>query len=137
MQPGYAREAGTLKQKLELVSGRYSCGDLLFDDSDPLSEVLVQKLSLTWESQIEKGYYNNTERSLKLQDICVHCGEMEESGSMGTFLLGQDQLEQRCLTGGYKCLPICVDCIEMKRKVVMGGKKNEVKAREERARQSR
>jgi hypothetical protein len=137
-QAGYAREAGTLKQKLELVSGRYSCGDLLFDDSDPLSEVLVQKLNLTCESQIEKGYYNNAERSLKLQDICIHCGEMEESGSTGTFLLGQKQLEERCLTGGYKCLPICVDCIEMKRKVVtMGGKKSEVKAREERARQSR
>ena len=73
-QPGYAREAGTLKQKLELISGRYSCGDLLFDDSDPLSKVLVQKLNLTCESQIEKGYYSNAERSLKLQDICIHCG---------------------------------------------------------------
>ena len=61
---------------------------------------------------------------------------MEESGSTGTFLLGQKQLEERCLTGGYKCLPICVDCIEMKR-VTMGGKKSEVKAREEQVRQSR
>jgi len=76
-QAGYVLKAGTLKQKLELVSGRYSCGDLLFDDSDPLSKVLVQKQNLTSESHIEneKGYYNNAERSLELQDICIHCGD--------------------------------------------------------------
>ncbi len=70
--------------------------------------------------------------------IFVSIVEMEENGSTGTFLLGQEQLEERCLTGGYKCLPIiCVDCIEMKRNVVAVGKRNEIKAREERARQSR
>eukprot|EP00985_Skeletonema_marinoi_P007014 scaffold3067_cov89-Skeletonema_marinoi.AAC.1 len=55
-QEGYiqAQAARALKEKLESVSGRYSCGDLLFEDSDPFSKVLVQKLNLTCESQIEK-----------------------------------------------------------------------------------
>ena len=97
-QAGYVLKAGTLKQKLELVSGRYSCGDLLFDDSDPLSKVLVQKQNLTSESHIEneKGYYNNAERSLELQDICIHCGDGGEwldwdfppwAGAVGRALL--------------------------------------------------
>eukprot|EP00985_Skeletonema_marinoi_P029228 scaffold27229_cov124-Skeletonema_marinoi.AAC.1 len=129
------REAATaLKQKLESVSERYSCGDLLFDDSDPLSKVLVQKTNLTCESDIENGYYNDVSRALRLQDVCVHCGETEDTGSAGTFLLGQKQLEERCLTGGYKSRPICVVCLEMKRKIVTYGKKDESKAREEKMR---
>ena len=98
-------------QKLESVSERYSCGDLLFDNSDPLSKVLVQKTNLTCESDIENGYYNDASRALRLQDVCFHCGETEDTGSAGTFLLGQNQLEERCLTGGYKCRPICVECL--------------------------
>ncbi len=131
---GYRRVAAALKQKLESVSERFSCGDLLFDDSDPLSKVLVQKMNLTCESDIENGYYNNKSRALKLQDICVHCGETEDVGSAGTFLLGQHQLEERCLTGGYSCRPICVECLEMKRKVVTYGKKDESNARAEKRR---
>ena len=90
-QEGYiqAQAARALKEKLESVSGRYSCGDLLFEDSDPLSKVLVQKLNLTCESQIEKGYYNNASdtRSLNLKDICIHCGEldMNETGMHFSF----------------------------------------------------
>ena len=133
-EPDYRQAAAKLKQKLESVSERYSCGDLLFDDSDPLSKVLVQKMNLTCESDIENGYYNDDTRALRLQDICVHCGEMEDKGSAGSFLLGQTQLEERCLTGGYKCRPICIDCLEMKRKVIPFGKKDESKAREEKRR---
>lgn len=131
---GYRQAAGALKQKIESVSERFSCGDLLFDDSDPLSKVLVQKKNLTCESDIENGYYNDKDRALRLQDICIHCGETEDTGSAGTFLLGQHQLEERCLTGGYKCRPICVECLETKRKVVTFGKKDETKARAEKRR---
>ncbi|KAL7550297.1 hypothetical protein ACHAWF_013536 [Thalassiosira exigua] len=126
----YTAAITALHQKLESVSGRYSCGDLLFDDGHPLSRVIVQKQNLTCESQIEKGYYGNKERSLKLKPICIHCGE---KGSKD-FLLCQDELEMRCLTGGYKCFPICVGCIDAGKRVVNIGRKNELKAREERAR---
>ena len=34
---------GALQQKLESVSDRFCCGDLLVDDNHPLSQVLVQK----------------------------------------------------------------------------------------------
>ena len=44
-----------LQQKLESVSDRYFCGDLLFDDSHRLSKVLAQKKNITCESPIEKG----------------------------------------------------------------------------------
>ena len=131
---GYSAAAAALKQKLESVSERYSCGDLLFDDSDPLSKVLVQKMNLTCESDIENGYYNVDVRALRVQDICIHCGETEDTGSAGTFLLRQNQLEERCLTSGYECRPICVECLKMKRKVVTFGRKDEFKAREEKRR---
>jgi len=145
-QEGYiqAQAARALKEKLESVSGRYSCGDLLFEDSDPLSKVLVQKLNLTCESQIEKGYYNNASdtRSLNLKDICIHCGELDmnevfpwnETG-MDAFLLRQDQLSELGVTNGYKCFPICDDCLKAKKlKIVTTGKKDVAKAREEDAR---
>lgn len=139
-QEGYiqAQAARALKEKLESVSGRYSCGEILFEDSDPLSKVLVQKLNLTCESQIEKGYYNNASdtRSLNLKDICIHCGEldMNETG-MDAFLLRQDQLSELGVTNGYKCFPICVDCLKVKKlKIVTTGKKDVAKAREEDAR---
>ena len=86
-----------LQQKFESVTGRFSCGSLLFDDGHHLSKILVQKQNLTCESPIEKGYYNNKERKLKLKDICVHCGEM---GSK-EFLLSLPEFQERCLTDGY------------------------------------
>jgi hypothetical protein len=118
-----------LHQKLESVSGRYSCGDLLFDDSHPLSKVIVQKQSLTCESPIEKGYYNKQGRALSLKDVCIHCGE--QGGD--DFLLKTPQLQSRSMTGGYKCFPICVYCLENGKKVVkMGGKKDASQERAER-----
>ena len=73
-----------LQQKLESVSDRFSCGDLIFEDDDPLSKAVVQKKNLTCETRIERGYYNHRERALKLRALCVHCGE---HGPTGTFLL--------------------------------------------------
>lgn len=83
--PGYAAATIALQQKLESVSERFSCGDLLFDDGHLLSRVIVQKQNLTCESQIEKGYYNNEGRAAKLEPICIHCGELSSDKS---FLLG-------------------------------------------------
>eukprot|EP00986_Skeletonema_menzelii_P017799 scaffold22121_cov69-Skeletonema_menzelii.AAC.2 len=107
---GYLLAATALTQKLESVSERYSCGDLLFDDSDPLS------------------------KSLEVARYLFPLWRDGGTGSAGTFLLGQKQLEERCLTGGYTCRPICVECLEMKRKVVTFGRKDELKAREEKRR---
>ena len=131
---GYTAAVTALQQKLESVSERFSCGDLLFDDGHPLSRVLVQKQNLTCESQIKKGYYDNRERAMKLKPICIHCGEMSSDPN---FLLGQKELESRCLTGGYTCLPICVGCLEGGKLDVKSGRKNELKARQERERKSK
>ena len=125
-------EAGkeAFQQKLESVSERYSCGDLLFDDEHHLSKVIVQKQSLTCESPIEKAYYNpnnHTDRKIKLKDICIHCGE----GRPEDFLLRLPQLQERCMTDGYKCFPICISCIDSGKKVVKSGKKNALQERAE------
>eukprot|EP00957_Ditylum_brightwellii_P168634 12835130-Ditylum_brightwellii.AAC.2 len=95
-----------MQQKLELVSHWFSCGDLLFDDDDPLSKAVVQKKNLTHESWIKKGYYNHKEQVLKLRALYIHCGE---HGPTETFLLEQNELEQCCLTGRYKCFHICIE----------------------------
>ena len=71
----YNAATTALQQKMESVSNRFSCGDLLFEDSHHLSKVLVQQQALTCESRIEKGYFNHKDRKLKLPDICIHCGE--------------------------------------------------------------
>ena len=112
------------------MSGRFSCGSLLFDDGHHLSKILVQKQNLTCESQIERGYYNNKERKLKLRDICVHCGEM---GSK-EFLLSLPELQERCLTDGYNCHPICVTYMQGGKKVVRvkNATQNKMQKRKER-----
>ena len=76
---------------------------------------------------IEKGYYSNGEIALKLIPICVHCGE-EGSNS---FVLGLPQLQERCMTGGYNCFPMCILCIDNGKKAVHTGRKNELQARNE------
>ena len=129
----FARGSAALKAKLESLSDRYSCGDLIFGDEDDMSKIIVQKLNLTCESQIEPSYYKNDGRTLKLKPICVHCGE-SESGAAGSFLLGQEQLRQRNLTGCYKCLPICIMCLQSGKKVVKGKAKDNLEARAEQAR---
>lgn len=59
---------------------------------------------------------------------------MNETG-MDAFLLRQDQLSELGVTNGYKCFPICVDCLKVKKlKIVTTGKKDVAKAREEDAR---
>ena len=70
--------------------------DLLFSDDDDLSKVILcQKANLTCASPIEKGYYQNHERTLKLKPIYIHCGG---GGTVGTFILGQDELRAKGLT---------------------------------------
>ena len=98
------------RQKLESVSGRYSCGDLLFDDDHHLSKIVVQKQSLTCNSPIEKGYYNHKDRTIKLKDICIHCGEFSPVDR--NFLLTTEALRKQSKTDGYQCYQICVDCLK-------------------------
>jgi hypothetical protein len=121
------------QQKLESVSGRFSCGDLLFDDDHPLSKVIVQKQSLTCESQIEKAYYNKIERALKLKDLCIYCGSgADDEEEDDNFLLRLPQLQERLMTDGYVCFPICITCVKNGKKVVKVGKKDTAQARVER-----
>ena len=128
MEDDYLEARVVLQQKLESIARHFSCGDLLFDDSHYLSNILVQKQSLTCESNIEKGYYHNKDRSLKLKDVCIHCGEMGTE----SFLLRMPQLRQKNMTKGYNCFPICTACIGNGKAVVKGGKKEAIQARKER-----
>ena len=114
------------------MSGRFSCGDLLFDDSHHLSKVLVQKQSLTCESDIEKGYYNHKDRRLKLDDICIHCGELGSD----KFLLKTKQLQERCVSDGYKFHPICTACLYNNKIIVHIGRKDQVQAKKEKAKKA-
>ena len=109
------------------MSERYSCGNLIFDDSDPLSEVFNQRQNLTCKMPIERGYYNVPERKLKLRDICFHCGET----GTDSFLLCQEQLEKRFATEGYKCLPTCVECFDSEKKATTTGTQDMQKKRKE------
>ena len=43
----YLDNINAFRAKLESVSERYSCGDIIFDDSDPLIEVFIQRQNLT------------------------------------------------------------------------------------------
>ena len=116
-----------MTQNLESVSERYSCEDLLIDDRHHLSKILVQKQALSCESQIEKSYYNNDGRTLKLKKICIYCGEEGGEG----FLLDTAQLQKRCLTRGYSCYPICVGCLDSGKKVLTHGKQHKQQERKE------
>ena len=87
--------------------------------------MLAQKKNITCESPIEKGYYNNEGRMLKLREICIHCGE----GGSSDFLLSLTQLQECCMTDGYNSFPICTACLVIGKKVVKGGKKDNMQAR--------
>jgi hypothetical protein len=110
--PEYKDAAVALQQKLESIDFRYSCGDLIFADNSAVGQVITQRQQLTCESRIEKAYYNTDERALDLTDICIHCGNR---GSKD-FLLCQEELETRNMTGGKQCYPICIACIQEKKK---------------------
>ena len=94
-------------------------GDLVFDDHHLVSKVLGQRVSLTCESPVEKAYYNDKGRALKLPDICIHCAE----GGSTDFLFGQTELEERGKTGGRQCYPICTLCLNAGKTVATYPKK--------------
>ena len=82
---------------------------------------------MTCESNIERSYYNVKDRRLKLKDICIYCGEKGGEG----FLLDTEQLREKCLTGGYNCFPICIDCLDNGKTVLKRGNKNATWERKE------
>ena len=89
----------------------------------------MQQQSLTCKSKIEKAYYNVDGRKLKLEDVCIHCG----NGGTSAFLRCQPELEAENMTGGKLCYPICIDCIKEGKKPVQYTKKkiNQTKKRKE------
>ena len=89
----------TLWLKMESISFSYSCGDFFFDDDHLVSKVLGQRVSLTCESPVEKAYYTDKGRALKLPDICIHCAK----GGSTDFLFGQEELEEHGKIGGRQC----------------------------------
>lgn len=52
MNTVYYQVSKLLKQRIKSISG-YSCGDLLFDDDDEISNVIAQRQQLTCESRVE------------------------------------------------------------------------------------
>ena len=86
------------RQNVESVSGCYSFDDLLFDDNNPWSKVIVQKQGLTCEYPIDKSYYANAESSLKVRMICIHCGELGNDNE--DFIYCMPQLREKNMTNG-------------------------------------
>ncbi len=115
------------------MSHRYSCGDLIFEDSDPLSKLIVQRQNLNCESPIETAYYNVLGRKYSTDDICYHCGEGCSKSSNTGFLLRHEDLEKLNATDGKTCYPICLPCFNGGKKVEVykGRKRNLVQARKE------
>ena len=93
-----------------LFFGRLCCSDLLFREDHYLSKVLVQKMNIDCESTIEKGYFDNAKRIMKTDPCCYYCGVE------GSSVLGLTKLRERCVTKGYDCFPICVECLDVKKK---------------------
>ena len=91
---------------MESVGYRYRCGDLLFGDG-PMSEVIIQKQSLTCESKIEPAYCNpkkaNERPNLMLKDICGHCGCFGSSDFLHRM---KGKLRDCNETNGWTYLPI-------------------------------
>jgi hypothetical protein len=110
----YYQAAKELKQKLESLSGGYSCGDLIFDDDHPTSKVISQRQQFTCKGTVETAYYNIEGRSFKTKPVCIHCGEYGGS----EFLYQQKLLEEKNKSNGKKCYPICIDCIEQGKNVI-------------------
>ena len=117
------------QQRLEEVSFRYSCGNLLFDDNSHVGSIITHCQQLNCELQVEKSYYNCPGRKLELPDVCIHCG----STGTADYLFGQDELEAQNKTGGKKCYPIYQDCLVSGKKVVAYPKQkaNQAKKRKE------
>ena len=114
-----------------MVGHHYCCGDLIFEDSHPLSKILVQRENVSCLTMIEPGYYNVEKRQLKLKDVCVHCGALDSNPS--SYLLTTKELRQKCVTGGYPCRPICKECFRLKGAtgVVKWGRKDVLQERKE------
>ena len=108
----------------------YSCGNLVFENDYPVSEVLAQRQTLNCKPQIENAYYNLKERALKLPDICIHCGE----GGSNDFLFGQAELEAKGKTEGKRCYLICTLCLGKGKPYMKYQKKRRIKQRRERKR---
>ena len=62
-----------------------------------------------------------------MKDICIYCGEKGGEG----FLLDTEQLREKCLTGGYNCFPICIDCLDNGKTVLKGEQERDVGAQRE------
>jgi hypothetical protein len=122
--------AAELEKKMESLVG-YTCGDLIFDDDHPVSQVIAQRKHLDCETKVETAYFNVEGRKFKTVPVCIYCGE---TGTKD-FLYQQLQLELHNKTVGKKCYPICVDCLEDGKKVVYYSKSktNEQQKRKESA----
>ena len=124
----YYKAAKEMAQKMESISG-YSCGDVIFNDNHPTSQVIAQRQLLTCESRVEVTYYNIDGRSFKTKPVCIHCGETGGS----EFLYQQSELEAHTKSEGKKCYLICIDCLGEGKKVVhySNAKKNQMQKRKE------
>ena len=115
----YRNAAKAWQQKLESIGERYLCGDLVFNDNEPTTMIITQRQQLTCQSRIETAYYNCIDRAVKLDDICIHCG----NGGSSDYLLRQSELLKLNKTGGKECYPICKPCLEEGKRVVVYPKK--------------
>ena len=99
----YTNTKLAVHQRLESISERYVCGNLLFDNSHHLGNMKVQKQSLTCVLSIEKVFCVNKQRSLKLKPTCHRCGEKESTSN----LWGVGELHAKNITNDYQYFPLC------------------------------
>eukprot|EP00979_Chaetoceros_neogracilis_P006509 scaffold1332_cov198-Chaetoceros_neogracile.AAC.6 len=94
----------------------------------PLAHMSVRRQDMPkWaEKELKK-------RALKLKDLCIYCGSgADDEEDDDTFLLRLPQLQERLMTDGYVCFPMCITCVNNGKKVVKAGKKDTAQARVER-----
>ena len=73
---------------------------------------------------IEMAYCNVKDRGFKTDDSCIHCGDGCREDRNSALLLRQEELQNKNMTDGYACFPVCAACLKDGKKVVRYPKKN-------------
>ena len=114
-----------------IENNQFICGNPLFSEDSkksPLETKVVHRINMSCDDGVEKEYYNpdqNKRQHFISIDICAHCTETKS-------LLYTKELEEEKQTDGFKCLPICRDCLNTGLLPFKHGRKNNPGAAKER-----
>ena len=94
-----------------IENNQFICGNPLFSEDskqNPLKTKVGHRINMSCDDGVEMEYYNpyqNKRYHFITIDICAHCTESKS-------LLHAKDLEEKNKTNGYKCLPICQNCLD-------------------------